>query len=181
MLRALLIAEENENLTTVIEEFSKIGNIKILDRVLPGRYAIDAMGKYLPDLVITAPKAAELLNNSINRVIAKPRLSIMASTHQGIQMVPLEDILYFRAEDKYVTAHHKQGELLIEDTMSSLEQEFEQQFVRIHRKTLVSINKIERLYKDEGSKHYIKLHNQNIKLEVSRRQLTKVRKILLCK
>ncbi len=181
MLRALLIAETREDLTALIEKISIIDEIQIVDGALLGAAATAALQKYQPEIVIASAKAATLSNDSLHSAVAKPRQSIMASTHQGIQFVPLVDILYFRAEDKYVTAHHKHGELLIEDTMASLELEFAQLLVRIHRKTLVSINKIERLYKDEHGKHFIKLYNQPLKLEVSRRQLTQVRKILLCK
>lgn len=132
-----------------------------------------------PDLVLMSPSLSALSKGAI-KIAKHCRESIRASTHQGIQLVPVTEVLYFQAEHKYVTAFHARGQLLIEDTLNSLEQEFIPTFVRIHRNTLVAIAKIEQLLKEEDGRYYIKVVGSNNKLAVSRRQLPAVRKAILC-
>lgn len=174
MLKILIIAEAKHKLPTLAEG-------KVVATVNPGAAALEALRSHKPDLVISSTETAIMLNSLVRKTTAAPRDNISASTHQGIQLVPVADILYFQAEHKYVTAHHGQGELLIEDSMASLEQEFVDSFVRVHRKTLVAIAKIEQVLRSVDGQHYIKLRNSRVELIISRRQLPKVRKILLCK
>jgi DNA-binding LytR/AlgR family response regulator len=173
MLKILLITELHE-------DPPKIPLGKIVASVAPGKQALEALSKYKPDLIVTSLQSAMALNLALQKSINTPRTNIRANTHQGIQLVPVTEVDYFQAEHKYVIAHHSEGELLIEDSMSSLEQEFANDFIRIHRKTIVALAKIEKLVKDAAGKHYIKLRAQELELPVSRRQLPKVRKILLC-
>jgi two-component system response regulator AlgR len=128
--------------------------------------------------VLSDAKTAKILNALLLSSVAASRSSIAAKTHQGLQLVPIAEINYFQADDKYVTAYHTKGELLIEDSIASLEREFNQNFIRIHRKTLVAGAKIETLLKNEAGQYFIKLRGVKVELEVSRRQLPKVRKIL---
>lgn len=181
MLRALLIAEAHEDLTKLLEQCSSISTLQVMARVTPGASAVDAMQTYKPDIILTSAYLADRFNKEISPVTPQPRSSIKASTHQGIQLVKITDVYFFQADDKYVTAYHTQGQLLIEDSIASLEREFEHKFVRIHRKTLVALDKIERLFKNETGQHFVTVRDKDIVLEVSRRQLPKVRKILLCK
>lgn len=132
-----------------------------------------------PDLVLMSSGLA-LTTKLTNKVLPAVRDSIRASTHQGIQLVPVREVLYFQAEHKYVTAFHNRGELLIEDTLNSLEQEFAPIFVRIHRNTLVASAKIEQLVKQEDGRYYVKMVDKSNLLAVSRRQLPVVRRVLLC-
>ncbi len=132
-----------------------------------------------PDFVLMSPSLIPV-SKDIAKISKHTRESIRASTHQGIQLVPVTDVLYFQAEHKYVTAFHTRGQLLIEDTLNSLEQEFTASFVRIHRNTLVAIAKIEQLLKEADGRYYIKVSGLNTKLSVSRRQLPTVRKAILC-
>ncbi|MCX7896271.1 MAG: LytTR family DNA-binding domain-containing protein [Rhodocyclaceae bacterium] len=53
-------------------------------------------------------------------------------------LLPVEEILYFRAEDKYVVACTRTREYLVEDSLSYLEHEFAPRFLRIHRGCLVA-------------------------------------------
>ncbi len=138
------------------------------DELTPSLY-----NKINPELVILDHVAAQRL---ITKLAAdKTRQKIVASTHQGMQLVPLEDIYYFAAEHKYVTVYHTNGQLLIADSLNSLATEFAQDFLRIHRKTLVAVDRIAELTKDAKGKCFIKLCGLDIKLEVSRRQLPQVR------
>ena len=53
-------------------------------------------------------------------------------------LVPVADVLYLKAEAKYVTLRTREREYLLEGSLSALEQEFATQFIRVHRNALVA-------------------------------------------
>lgn len=59
-----------------------------------------------------------------------------------VLLVPVEDVIYLKAELKYVTVRTKAREYLIEESLLSIEEEFGAVFVRVHRNTLVARNAI---------------------------------------
>lgn len=68
------------------------------------------------------------------------RHQITAKTYRGVELIPIENIYYFLADQKYVTVRHKNGSVLIDETLKELEQEFSERFIRIHRNALVSVD-----------------------------------------
>jgi two-component system response regulator AlgR len=60
----------------------------------------------------------------------------------SVLLVPIDDVLYLRAEQKYVTARTAQREFLIEESLAHLEAEFAARFVRIHRNCLVAVDAV---------------------------------------
>lgn len=54
-------------------------------------------------------------------------------------------MIFFIADHKYVTLRHAQGEVLLDEPLKALEDEFGERFVRIHRNALVARERIERL------------------------------------
>ena len=64
---------------------------------------------------------------------------LASKSRRGIDLVAINDIRLFQADDKYVRAHHSQGESLLDETLKFLEDEYDGRFVRIHRNALVSI------------------------------------------
>jgi len=52
------------------------------------------------------------------------RHQIAAKTYRGVELVPVENIYYFLADQKYVTVRHKNGSVLIDETLKDLELEF---------------------------------------------------------
>jgi len=173
MLKLLLIASPEDEIPTLERN-------SVVTTVAPGSEALSLLHKAQYDLVVVARQAAVLLNQALLTAPALQRMNVMASTHQGIQLVPISEVYYFQAEHKYVVAYHSQGQLLIDDSLDKLNDDFADYCIRIHRKTLVAISKIEQLINDDAGQHYIKLRNNSVKLSVSRRQLSKVRKLLLC-
>ena len=105
------------------------------------------------------------------------RKHICARVRGNLVLVPLEDIYYFQAEQKYVTVRHTGGEVLIEEPLKSLEQEFSACFHRIHRNALVRVDKIAGM-KNNADGHQVFFSDIEDKLEISRRHLPGVRKIL---
>ena len=91
-----------------------------------------------------------------------------------IVLVPLRDILFLRAEQKYVTARTASREYLIEEPLIALEREFAARFVRIHRNCLVArsaIRGFERAAGSDDEPHWlVVLEGLAERLAVSRRQ-----------
>jgi two-component system, LytTR family, response regulator AlgR len=112
------------------------------------------------------------------------RQHVCAVAHGELRLIPLTDVRYFGADLKYVCVHHKHGEDLIDDSLKALEDEFAEEFVRIHRAALVRIDAIERLEKLPDGKTRVVLRDAAVdaaagdELVVSRRHLADVRRRL---
>jgi len=65
--------------------------------------------------------------------------------------VPVEEILYLRAEQKYVTARTREREFLLEESLTQLETEFAAHFVRVHRNCLVSLDAVAGVMRETGT------------------------------
>ena len=106
------------------------------------------------------------------------RQNISTQMHGTVKLIPIDDIYYFQSDSKYVVVHHRGGESLIDEPLKSLEQEFNQRFTRVHRNALVANAYIEALEKTVEGSFQIRLSGCDNALEVSRRQLPSVRKII---
>ncbi|WP_423823007.1 LytTR family DNA-binding domain-containing protein [Salinisphaera sp. SPP-AMP-43] len=103
---------------------------------------------------------------------------ISARTRDGIERVAIRDILYFWADQKYTSVFHLQGELLIEQSLSTLEQSLSDNFMRVHRKALVARAHVTGLkYNTDGSA-CLSLRQSEQYVPVSRRRLAEVRALL---
>ena len=96
----------------------------------------------------------------------------------GVQRLPLDQVLYLRAESKYVTVGHQGGEALLEESLKSLESRFGEWFLRIHRNALVSRRSLVGLEKRIDGAMRARLAGCEETLEVSRRHLAEVRRWL---
>jgi two-component system response regulator AlgR len=115
---------------------------------------------------------------ALDGVGSRQRTHISARTHRGIELIPLDCVRCFRAEQKYVVVRHTGGEVVVEDTLRDLEAEFGDLFVRIHRAALVSVRHIERLDRAVTSPSMVRLRDLDEPLEVSRRHLPALRRML---
>lgn len=125
---------------------------------------------------------AEIESNGGSRAQSS-RTHISARTHQGLQLIPIADVYSFQADQKYITVKYQQeggrdSEVLIDDPLKVLEDEFEQYFVRIHRNALVAKDKIDRLETVDSSIHILYLKGLEEGMSVSRRHLPGVRKLM---
>jgi two-component system response regulator AlgR len=109
---------------------------------------------------------------------AGSRTHLSARTHNGLQLIPLEEVFYFYADQKYVNVHHEGGETLIDDSLRQLEDEFPGLFVRVHRSALVALNRIERLEALNSGGHKVYLRGLADGVPVSRRHLPDVRRVM---
>ncbi len=156
-------------------------------------YALDAFDAHAVDYLMK-PIRKERLQQAIDRAKALSKANInvlrdhhdsdssrshLSTTVQGnLQIIPIEKIYYLKADQKYVTAVWPEGDLLIDDSLKSLEQEFSSQFIRIHRNTLVAFEYILGLEKDKEGNPAIKLQGIETRLPVSRRHASHIRKVL---
>lgn len=96
--------------------------------------------------------------------------------------VPLAEVLYFKAELKYVTVRTAEGSHLLDDSLSQLEDRFNGRFLRVHRNALVSRHAIRALVRhhdpEEGDGWAVRLAGIDEPLMVSRRQVATVRDAL---
>ncbi len=102
---------------------------------------------------------------------------ISARVKGSMQLIPVEEVYYFQADQKYVSIGYKEGEVLIDDSLVSIEQRYPQ-LLRIHRNALVAKPHIAALEKDSEGRCHIRLRDCDKRLEVSRRHLPEVRRWL---
>lgn len=108
-----------------------------------------------------------------------PRSHISARTRKGIELIPLPQVIYFIADHKYVTLRHESGEVLLDEPLKALEDEFGERFVRIHRNALVARERIERLQRTPLGHFQLFLKGLGgDALTVSRRHVAGVRKMM---
>jgi two-component system response regulator AlgR len=103
------------------------------------------------------------------------RTHLCARLRGSLRLIPIEDVHYLQAEEKYVVVHHARGEDLIEESLKSLEEEFGDRFVRIHRNCLVARHEIVELKRaPDGHVQAVLRHGEH-PLEVSRRCVAHLR------
>lgn len=103
------------------------------------------------------------------------RKHIAARTHRGVELIPIENIYYFLADQKYVTVRHSGGQVLIDETLKDLENEFADRFIRIHRNALLAIPYLEGLEFIGTGQYQVRCRGINERLAVSRRHLPQLR------
>lgn len=106
------------------------------------------------------------------------RTRICSRSRGNLVLTPVTDVIYFRADQKYVTMCHRQGESLIEESLKALEGEFGEQFMRIHRNALVARGAVKGVEKNRQGTVFVCLEGTEDRLEVSRRHLPEVRRLL---
>ena len=104
------------------------------------------------------------------------RSHISSQSGGNIQLIAVEDIYYFQAEQKYVTVRHRLGEVLIDESLKSLEQEFANRMIRIHRNALIAAKYMDTLNKGINGQWQVGFRGIDDKLEVSRRHVSQLRK-----
>jgi DNA-binding LytR/AlgR family response regulator len=94
---------------------------------------------------------------------------IQASIGQDLRMIPVEEILFFRSDEKYTCVQTDKFEALIRKPVRDLAEELDPAlFWQIHRATLVNVNAIEGVTRDIRGRHLVLIKGRPDKLEVSR-------------
>lgn len=164
------------------------------------KHAVEAFDLNALDYLLKPVRAARLAaalkkavkdgapqRESLARAAGGPREYLSVAERNRIVLVPVRDILFLRAEQKYVTVRTKAREHLIEESLIALEREFTGNdlpypFVRIHRNCLVAraaIRGFERTGGGEEEAHWqAVLDGVPERLPVSRRQWPTVRELI---
>lgn len=130
-----------------------------------------------------AAQGGPVKREPLERASTSPRHYLSVSERGRISLVPVLDIIYLRAELKYVTVRTREREYLVEESLTQLEQEFSGVFVRIHRSCLVARRLIKGFERTtdpdgEGAGWSVLLHGVEERLPVSRRQWSTVKQLV---
>lgn len=127
------------------------------------------------------PRLKPLTAQKLDQLPASARRFLSVTERSRVVLVPVEEIIYLKAELKYITIRTAQREHLLEESLTRLEEEFGPRFVRVHRNCLVArdyIRGFERRASDDGDAHWeVLLKGIEDTLPVSRRQQSVVREI----
>lgn len=156
-------------------------------------HAIEAFEANAVDYLLK-PVKRERLNNAILKaeLVNRAKLSNilekeskgssrthLSSTNRGkIELIPIDEISYMKAEQKYISIGWKGRELLIDEALKKLEMEFSDRFLRVHRNALVSKRHIMALEKTNGDIYQVNVKEFDQGIAVSRRHLQEVRRYL---
>jgi two-component system response regulator AlgR len=114
-------------------------------------------------------KASRVGPSSLPSDGGEPRSHLCARLRGSLRLIPVPDIRYLQAEEKYVVVHHARGEDLIEDSLKTLETEFGERFLRIHRGCLIARDQLSELRRSPDGQVHVVLRDGGEVLEVSRR------------
>jgi DNA-binding LytR/AlgR family response regulator len=94
---------------------------------------------------------------------------IQAAVGTNLRMISTREVLFFQADEKYTRVQTEQAEVLIRKTLRELADELDpDEFWRIHRSTLVRVDAIAEVRRDERGRQMVRLRNCPLQLEVSR-------------
>lgn len=121
-----------------------------------------------------ARAAVPIKSEVLQELTPEARKNLSIQERGKVLLIPVEKILYLRAELKYITVRTVEREYLSEEPLAALEKEFNFRFIRIHRNCLVAKDEIESFEKvgDENAEMHwtVKLKGLDEKLPISRRQ-----------
>jgi two-component system, LytTR family, response regulator AlgR len=139
---------------------------------------------------LTKPVRLERLQASLQKVeraltvrrgqtAESPEEVLIIQDRGRTERVPLAEVLYFKAELKYVTVRTAARSYILDGSLSELEDRHAGQFMRVHRNALVARRAVRALEKhfdpEEGEGWAVRLNGIDELLAVSRRQLSAVR------
>ena len=156
-----------ERLTKSLErlrERLRLKHLSLQEPATPGSAVAPASG--------AAQQLADQLAPLVRAAGAAPAQAlkyVRVGRGNSVHMVPLEQIHFFQAADKYVTVATADGEGLIRESLRELQAKLDpQQFAQIHRSTLVNLDFVERADRDELGHTRLKLRGVHKTLLVSR-------------
>jgi len=138
-------------------------------------------------LTAALEQASRFARSALSEAAAEARLDVQrkhvcARAHGELKLIPVATVACFRADQKYVSVDHDNGQDLIDDSLKSLESEFGDRFVRIHRSALVAVDRIDRIERNAEGKSRVVLRSDSQlddkELIISRRHVAEVKRRL---
>lgn len=130
----------------------------------------------------SAPPSPTLLGEVGHQVRGSGRSHLACHERGRLLLVPVPEILYLKADLKYVVAHTRERDYLLDDTLTHLETEFPERFIRLHRAVLVArdaLSGVERAADDDAEAYgWALLRDLPDRLPISRRQWGPVKAVL---
>ena len=157
----------------------------------PG-HAVDAFALEAVDY-LTKPVRLERLQQALQKVArglavqgrqtVVPAEVLIIQDRGRTERVPVDEVLYFKAELKYITVRTARRSYILDGSLNELEERHASQFMRIHRNALIARRAIRALEKhfdsDEGEGWAVRLNGVEELLTVSRRQVSAVREAIV--
>jgi two-component system, LytTR family, response regulator AlgR len=132
-------------------------------------------------LLAALERAKPVSETQLDAMPRGARRYFSVSERGRLVLVPIEDVIFLRAEQKYITIVTEKKDHLIEDSLTRIEEEFAGVFLRIHRNCLVKSELIESFERDDDdngeSQWIVTLRGRSDRLPVSRRQHAEVRRL----
>jgi two-component system, LytTR family, response regulator AlgR len=168
---------------TVLEEPPAVIFTTAYDQYAVEAFEAHAVGYLLKpvrkeQLAASLLRAGRLTRPQLQKLAASGearRTHIAARRREGVRLIPLEEVQFFLADQKYTTVGHLHGEDLIEDSLRLLESEFGTAFVRIHRNALVGVRYLERIERNAEGAYFVRLRGCEAPLPVSRRMAAELK------
>ena len=155
-------AFENEALDYILKPLDEKRLLKTINRLKEKFLSND-----------TSPHAGEKIMRIINKLNKEGQPSflqlIKVKTGTEIRFVPVSEVLFFMAEDKYTTIKTEEKEFLIKKTIKELETELNpEQFWRVHRSSIINIDKIKKITRSFSNQLVVLFNNTGRSVIVSR-------------
>jgi two-component system response regulator AlgR len=129
--------------------------------------ALERARQHLGEGAVTTNRLA-----SLQQQVSGGRSYLPCHERGRLLLVPLIEVLYFKADLKYVIARTQEREYVLNETIAGLEAEFPESFIRLHRATLIArhaLAGLERAREDDDAYGYALFRQIPDKLPISRR------------
>jgi len=131
---------------------------------------------------LVKPVSAERLEQALDRArrflgLGRPEAFLAATLGGSTELIDLNDVACLVAEDKYTTVYLPERTMMINHSLTEIEQAHPDRFLRVHRSALVARERIRGLERGDGGMHAI-VEGCDLRPVVSRRQLPAVRRLL---
>lgn len=127
-------------------------------------------------------KVEKLLHTRAEAQAEGPEEALLIQGRTRTERLPLSEVLYFKAELKYITVRTASKTHILDGSLSDLEKKYATQFLRVHRNALVARRAVRALEKhddpEEGEGWAVRLNGLDELLVVSRRQLAALRELM---
>jgi DNA-binding LytR/AlgR family response regulator len=129
---------------------------------------------------VLKPVAAERLASTVEELArqlrslgtlvprAQPLKQVLAGSGNSVKLIPIDEVCYFQAADKYTTVVTAEAEELIRTPLRELAAQLPEVFQQVHRGTIVNLKEVAAAVRDEAGRTSLRLRNRKETLAVSR-------------